>query len=519
VEDINQDYTLNEYEKYYQYHVSVRPEDLVVGKNFIVDKRETSPTLRNGRNDVKITWYQFRIPLNEYESRVGNISDFTSVRFMRMFLTGFRHPVVMRFGSLDLVSGKWRTYEQNLDATAAQTGSVTTASVNIEENTDKTPVNYVLPPGIDRTQDPSQPQRVEANEQALAINVNNLSNGESKCVYKNITLDLRQYKRLQMFVHANAHEQNTTNLQDNQLALFVRLGSDYKSNYYEYEIPLKLTPAGHYNRLLRADCEAVWPADNMLDIPLSLLTAVKKERNMQKAQGLASFNKPYEAYDADHPKNKVTVMGNPTLGEVKTVIIGVRNLAADAKSGEVWVNELRLKEYNNSGGWAANGNLNVQMSDFGSMNVQGKYVTQGFGGLEEGVSSRSQDDQSNVAFTTSLELGKFFPDKAKVSAPLYYSVTKQVSRPKYNPLDTDMELSDALESSPTKAVRDSIENIAVTKVINTNFSLSNVRVAYRPSVTPCPTTLPTSRSPTATATVTDRERPPSTRTRTTGEGA
>ncbi len=486
VEDINQDYTLNEYEKYYQYHVSVRPEDLVVGKNFIVDKRETSPTLRNGRNDVKITWYQFRIPLNEYESRVGNISDFTSVRFMRMFLTGFRHPVVMRFGSLDLVSGKWRTYEQNLDATAAQTGSVTTASVNIEENTDKTPVNYVLPPGIDRTQDPSQPQLVEANEQALAINVNNLSNGESKCVYKNITLDLRQYKRLQMFVHANAHEQNTTNLQDNQLALFVRLGSDYKSNYYEYEIPLKLTPAGHYNRLLRADCEAVWPADNMLDIPLSLLTAVKKERNMQKAQGLASFNKPYEAYDADHPKNKVTVMGNPTLGEVKTVIIGVRNLAADAKSGEVWVNELRLKEYNNSGGWAANGNLNVQMSDFGSMNVQGKYVTQGFGGLEEGVSSRSQDDQSNVAFTTSLELGKFFPDKAKVSAPLYYSVTKQVSRPKYNPLDTDMELSDALESSPTKAVRDSIENIAVTKVINTNFSLSNVRVGIQTKRHPMP---------------------------------
>ena len=486
VEDINQDYTLNEYEKYYQYHVSVRPEDLVVGKNFIVDKRETSPTLRNGRNDVKITWYQFRIPLNEYENRVGNISDFTSVRFMRMFLTGFRHPVVMRFGSLDLVSGKWRTYEQNLDATAAQTGSVTTASVNIEENTDKTPVNYVLPPGIDRTQDPSQPQLVEANEQALAINVNNLSNGESKCVYKNITLDLRQYKRLQMFVHANAHEQNTTNLQDNQLALFVRLGSDYKSNYYEYEIPLKLTPAGHYNRLLRADCEAVWPADNMLDIPLSLLTAVKKERNMQKAQGAASFNKPYVAYDADHPKNKVTVMGNPTLGEVKTVIIGVRNLAADAKSGEVWVNELRLKEYNNSGGWAANGNLNVQMSDFGSMNVQGKYVTQGFGGLEEGVSSRSQDDQSNVAFTTSLELGKFFPDKAKVSAPLYYSVTKQVSRPKYNPLDTDMELSDALESSPTKAVRDSIENIAVTKVINTNFSLSNVRVGIQTKRHPMP---------------------------------
>ena len=486
VEDINQDYTLNEYEKYYQYHVSVRPEDLEVGKNFIVDKRETSPTLRNGKNDVKITWYQFRIPLTEFENRVGNISDFTSVRFMRMFLTGFQHPVVMRFASLDLVRGMWRVYEQNLDNSAAQTGTMTTASVSIEENNDKTPVNYVLPPGIERPQDPSQRQLVEANEQALQINVDNLSNGESKSVYKNTTLDLRQYKRLQMFVHANAHEQNTTNLQDNQLALFVRLGSDYKSNYYEYEIPLKLTPAGHYDRMSRQQSEAVWPAENMLDIPLSLLTQVKKERNIQKAQGLASFNRPYEAYDADHPKNKVTVMGNPTLGEVKTMIIGVRNLAADAKSGEVWVNELRLKEYNNSGGWAANGNLNMQLSDLGTMNVQGRYVSKGFGGLEDGVSARAQDDQSNVAFTTSLELGKFFPAKAKVSAPLYYSVTKEVSRPKYNPLDTDMELSDALESSPSKMYRDSIENIAVTKVINTNFSLSNVRVGIQTKRHPMP---------------------------------
>ena len=485
VEDINQDYTLNEYEKYYQYRISVRPEDLVVGKNYIVDKRETSPTLRNTKTE-KMDWYLFRIPLREYQSRVGSISDFSSIRFMRMFLTGFRHPVVMRFGSLDLVRGTWRVYEQQLDATAAQTGTMTTASVNIEENNDKTPVNYVLPPGIRREQDPTQPQLVEANEQSLDINVSNLSSGESKCVYKNTMLDLRQYKRLQMYVHANANEQNVTNLQDDQLAVFVRLGSDYKSNYYEYEIPLKLTAPRSYNRFDLADCKAVWPEENMLDIPLSIFTAVKKERNRQKAQGLASYNRAYTAYDNDRPQNKVTIMGNPTLGEVKTLIIGVRNLAAEQKSGEVWVNELRLKEYNNSGGWAANGNLNVQLSDLGTMNLQGKYVTQGFGGLEDGVAARSRDDRSNLAFTTSLELGKFFPDKAKVSAPLYYSVTKQVTRPKYNPLDTDMELSDALESTGSRRERDSIESIAVTRTINTNFSLSNVKVGIQTKRHPMP---------------------------------
>lgn len=483
-EDINQDFTLNEYEKYYQYHVSVRPEDLVVGKNFIVDKRETNRTARNGKSP-KLTWYLFRIPVKEFESRNGSISDFSSIRFMRMFLTNFEHPVVMRFASLDLVRGTWRIYEQNLD-NSASTGSMTTASVSIEENNEKTPVNYILPPGISREQDPTQPQLVQANEQALDINVKNLSSGESKAVYKNTTHDLRQYKRLQMFVHANADEQNVTNLQDGQLAVFIRLGSDYKSNYYEYEIPLKLTPPGRYDRMSRADCIAVWPEENMLDVPLSIFTALKKERNQQKGLGLASYNRPYEAYDSERPQNKITVMGNPTLGEVKTMIIGVRNLSADTKSGEVWVNELRLKEFNNSGGWAANGNLNVQMSDLGTMNVQGRYISQGFGGLEEGVNSRSKDDRSNFSFMTNVELGKFFPDKAKVSAPLYYSVTKQVTSPKYNPLDTDMELKDALDGAPTRAERDSIERIAVTKTINTNFSLSNVKVGIQTKRHPMP---------------------------------
>ena len=485
VEDINQDYTLNEYEKYYQYRISLRPQDLVVGRNYIVDKRETSPMLRNG-NTENITWYQFRVPLTEYDRRVGSISGFSSIRFMRMFLTDFRRPIVLRFGSFDLVRGTWRVYNQTLDGATAGSGSMTTASVSIEENNDKTPVNYVLPPGVTREQDPTQPQLVEANEQALQINVENLSSGESKCVYKNTTLDLRQYKRMQMFVHANAPVVDSHNLQDNQLALFIRLGSDYKSNYYEYEIPLKLTAPGRYDRYSRADCELVWPAENMLDVPLSIFTSLKKARNRQKSMGLASYNRAYSAYDSEHPENKITIMGNPTLGEVKTMIIGVRNLSSNIKSGEVWVNELRMKEYNNTGGWAADANLNVQLSDLGNVNLQGRYVTQGFGGLEDGVSSRSDRDQSNVSLTTSLELGKFFPDKAKVTAPLYYSVTKEVSKPKYNPLDNDMELKDALKATVNKFERDSIENIAVTKVINTNFSLSNVRVGIQNKRHPMP---------------------------------
>ena len=483
VEDINQDYTLNEYEKYFQYHVSIRPEDLVVGKNYIVDKREYTPSLPNGNRET-VTWYQFRIPVDQYESKVGNINDFSSIRFMRMFLTNFQKPIIMRFGTLDLVRGTWRTYDQPLSA--ANGGLLEASSVSIEENAEKTPVNYVLPPGIQRGQDPSQPQLVEDNEEALSLVVKDLSTGEAKAVYKNTTLDLRQYKRMQMFVHANALAQNTTDLKDNQLSVFVRLGNDYKNNYYEYEIPLKLTPEGKYNRRSLEDCKAVWPEDNMLDVPLTVFTALKKERNKAKAQGLVSFSQPFVVYDSNHPNNKMTLVGNPTLGEVKTMMIGVRNNASDVKSGEVWVNELRLLEHNNSGGWAANANLNVQLSDLGSVNATGRYTSEGFGGLEDKVASRSTDNYGTYSVTTSLEMGKFFPDKAKVSIPLYYSVTKEKTSPKYNPLDSDMELKDALDATSTKAERDSIENIAVTKVVNTNFSISNARVGIATKRHPMP---------------------------------
>ena len=486
VEDINQDYTLNEYEKYYEYRISMRPEDFVVGQNYIVDKRETSPTLRNG--DVgHATWYQFRIPLDDFEDRVGSISDFTSIRFMRMFLTNFKKPIVLRFATLDLVRGEWRTYEQTLDNSVNESGTMSVSAVNIEENNDKSPVNYILPPGITREQDPTQPQLSEENEQALSFTVTNFSTGEAKAVYKNTTLDLRQYKRLQMFVHANAFEQNTTNLADNQLAVFIRLGSDYRNNYYEYEIPLSLTPPrSDYSRYSLEDARIVWPEENMLDIQLSVFTSLKKARNIAKAQGLASYNSVYSAYDEDKPNNKVSIVGNPTLGEVKTMMIGVRNLSGEIKSGEVWVNELRLKEYDNKGGWAAQGALNVQLSDIGSLNATGKIVTDGFGGIEDGVAERSQDDYKTYSFTANVELGKFFPDKAKVTAPLYYSITQEETRPKYNPLDTDMLLDDALDGAANQHERDSIESIAVTKTTNTNFSLSNVRFGIQTKRHPMP---------------------------------
>lgn len=485
VEDINQDYTLNEYERYYQYRVSIRPEDMRLGYNHITDIRETTVPLRNGTSET-VRWYQFRIPISQYDQRVGNINDFTSIRFMRMFLTQFRRPVVLRFGSLDLVRGEWRIYQQPL-TNAPTTGTIEVSAVNIEENNDKRPVNYVLPPGISRVTDPSQPQLVEDNEQAMNLVVRNLAPAESKAVYKNTMLDLRRYKHLQMFVHANHLIDDATDLQHGDLAVFVRLGSDYKNNYYEYEIPLTLTPdRNDYNKYSIDDRRAVWPEANMLDVNLSAFTRLKRQRNKSRAQGGAVFTQIYSEPDANHTGCTVSILGNPSLGEVRTLMIGVRNKSVTQKSGEVWVNELRLCDFNDNGGWAVSGAMNMQLSDVGTVNVSGRMMTSGFGGLEESVLQRSTDDYKTYSVTASIELGRFFPDKAKVSAPLYYSVTKEETRPKYNPLDTDLTLDEALDAAANKQERDSIERVAVTRTTNTNLSLSNVRVGIRSRKAPMP---------------------------------
>ena len=471
VEDINQDYTMNEYENYYQYTVPIDPRTMTVGSGYIVDSRKTSVKLRNGKTEEAI-WYQFRIPI-ESGTKVGTINDYSSIRFMRMYMTEFQKPIVLRFGSLDLVRGEWRTYNQALFTgdKPSSSGTIKTFAVNIEENNDKTPVNYVLPPGITREEDPSQPQLVQANEQSLAIQVENLAPGDARAVYKNTTLDLRKYKHVQMFVHANALE-NDQQLKNNQMSVFVRLGSDYKSNFYEYEIPLTLTPAGRYDTYTTTGCEAVWPEDNMLDLDLEVLTDVKRQRNKEGV----SYTQTFSQYDSDKPNNKISVIGNPSLGEVKTMMIGIRNNGRELNSVEVWVDELRLQDYNNDGGWAAQGSMNVQLSDLGSVNVTGHIETAGYGGLEEGVSSRTDENLYEWGITTNVDLGKFFPDKWKMNLPLYYSYTWQKISPKYNPFDTDMLLKDALDASENS---DSLSSITEKVTTTKNFSLSNWKSSWK----------------------------------------
>jgi cell surface protein SprA len=490
VEDINQDNTLNETEKYFQYKVSLRPKDLVVGSNYIVDKRETTPWLKNNKTE-KVNWYLFKVPINEFNGKIGDIRDFKTIRFMRMYLTNFADSTVLRFGTFELVRGDWRVYSKdlsnpNLPPPASTTTSISLSTVNIEENGDKSPVNYVMPPGVNRMIDPGQPQLRMENEQSLAARVTNLAPGDARAIYKNTGLDTRQYRRMQMFVHAEKLPENTDNLRDNELSVFLRLGSDYKNNYYEYEIPLKLTAPGTYNQGISTDRETVWPKGNMLDFPFEHLTNLKLNRNREKRKegSTVTFFTPYSEYDPTNPMNKMTVMGNPTISEIKVIMIGIRNNSQGNKSAEVWFDELRLTEFNEDGGWAGNANLFLGLSDLASVNLVGRKETAGFGSIDQGIMDRNIDDKQYFSISTQIELGKFFPEN-KVKFPLYFSYSEDVVSPKYNPLDQDILLKDALDVAGSKAERDSINSFALDRVTNRSLDINNMQVNIT-SKTPMP---------------------------------
>ena len=485
VEDINLDNTLNEYEKYYQYKVILRPDMMEVGRQHITEKKVRTVTLRNGETQ-EVTWYQFKIPLRGDSAsvqKIGSIRNWKSIRFMRMYLTGFEKETFLRFATLDLVRGEWRQYSRDLAPVgmAVNTGaSIDVQTVNIEENSTRTPVNYVLPPGVSRQTDPGQAQLIAQNEQAMVMRVAHLSPHDARAMYKNTGYDMRQYKNLQMFVHAEQVSSIDPELKDGDLSCFIRLGTDLRNNYYEYEIPLHLTAPGLYNNNNAADREQVWPTQNMFDFPLKALTDAKVARNKAKRAGNEGVSNtiPYVIYDDanDKPQNKITILGNPTLEEVTTIMIGVRNTGQHEASGEVWVNELRLSQFNEQGGVAAMANASLAISDIAQVNVAGRMETAGYGSIESNVLDRNMDNFYQLSVSAALEGGRLFPEQAKIQMPLYVSYTNETTSPDYDPLDTDVKLSETLETYDTKEERDSIKQMSSTVLESTSFSVSNMKV-------------------------------------------
>lgn len=487
VEDINRDNTLNEQERYFQYNVKLDPESMVVGQNFIVDIQTPEgefPIKKENGKIVDTKWYLFRIPVQNPNKVVGNIQDFKSIRFMRMFLKNWDKDVVLRFATLELVRGEWRKYYDNLlspgEYIPDPNQSLTTfdiSSVNIEENKGRDHVNYNLPPDIEREINVGTTNLTELNEQSMVLKVCDLLDGDARGAFKTTDFDFRQYKKLKMYVHAEKSRE-LDQLDKGDLTVFVRIGSDFTENYYEYELPVEFTPWG----TSWTEQRAIWPLANEMNIDLDKLVNAKQQRNdaMGQPGSMVTVITPFEVQDGG---NKITVVGMPSLSDVKAFMIGVRNPKkvnagdsddGEAKCAEIWVNELRLTDFDEKSGVAATARIATNLADLGNVVISGAYSTPGFGSIEKKVNERQQETTQQFDVATNIQLGKFFPEKSGIKIPMHIDYSESRMTPKYNPLDPDILYKEQIKELESDA-KDSIQGKVVDLTRRKNINFVNVR--------------------------------------------
>lgn len=486
VEDINRDNTMNTINSYFIYEVNMGPNP-VVGQNYVSDIRTTTESSLPNGGSTDVQWVQYKIPIQDLTgvTKVGPIEDLRSVRFIRMYMTGFRDEITLRFGALDLVRGEWRRFLGSLDDNVGDNDDddntgFDVVSLNIQENNNRTPIRYVTPPGVTREQLYNNNTVINQNEQSLSLRVYDkfggttfgLESGDSRAVFKNVNIDMRQFKKLRMFMHAEAVQVSDNvpdpNLADDDLIAFIRFGNDFTENFYQVEMPLQLTNFG------ASSAEDIWPADNEMELALDLLTKIKS-RKIGDNLGVPDANGIYFLNESDlgSSNNKMTIgiKGNPNFGLVRTIMLGIKNKSGDVKRGEVWFNELRLSDMDNQGGYAAVANLDANLADFANISATTRISTIGFGGIEDGPNERSREDMFQYDIVTNVNLGQLLPKKWGINVPFNYAVGEQTITPKYDPFYQDIELEQLLDETPDASERENIRTRAedYTKRTSINF--------------------------------------------------
>ncbi|MEQ9285336.1 MAG: cell surface protein SprA [Cyclobacteriaceae bacterium] len=467
-EDLNNDNTISDVEEYFEYKIPLRPGELGIGKGHIIDQIEDSQG---------VNWYLFRIPVRNPDNIFGS-PTFESIKFYRTYLTGWRQPVVLRFAKFQLVGSQWRKFEENLEQSGFGEIPETTSSdfdvsvVNVEENSvgvdGKSP--YVIPPGLNRDLDNTTTIQRRNNEQSLRICVEDLEDGDARAVFKTTGLDLLNYGRLKMFLHAEPN--GDAFLDDDEVTAFIRFGQDFVDNYYEIEVPLKITPrdlAGSSDEIRRL----VWPEENEIDIAIDELYAVKLLRDREGFNQQQAFIRPSE-----NGKYNLTVEGNPKMNSIQTLMIGVRNPRSDDlqdKSICIWANELRVADFDTQAGWAVNARMSAKLADFARVNGSARYTSVGFGSIQQRISERTRDETIQYDISADINVDKLIPGKHGIKIPMYVSMEKTKVTPKFDPLDRDIPLEASLLSFSSEedkqGYRDKVEDRTTRKSIN----FSNVR--------------------------------------------
>lgn len=477
VEDVNRDNTMNTVDSYFEYEIPIykgmsednNTGDHGVDEDYITDVREENITLKNGK-ELPTRWVKFRMPLNtDSDYAVGGIGDLRSIRFMRMFLTGFNEHVVLRFGTLNLVRGDYRKYEQAIKPNGSDPKNTAGTSFKSESVSEENTSDYVTPPGVHREERIERNQTIREDERSLALSVKKLKPRDSRAVYKKFQVDMRQYKNLKMFLHAASLPSPSPKLGDGDLAAFIRIGTDYENNFYQIEIPLK--PSDINSK----DPNIVWPETNNLDLPLSVLEKIKSKvigSHSYAINDLNLFTPDGGPVSGKNPGEiRVGIKGHPSFGDVRTIMLGVKNIGPTTASGEVWFNEFRMADMENEGGWAAILNMDTNLADFASISATAQRMTEGFGNLNQGPNQRSRENSNQYDIATNINAGQLLPDKWGLSAPLSYSRGEKLITPEYDPEFNDLKLNTLLNNAETGEERRALKHRAEDYTKRQSFSI------------------------------------------------
>lgn len=473
-EDVNGDNTMNTVNSYYEYDIKLFPGMGPDNNDYINDVKELTVTT-DDNSEIPVRWVQFKVPISNYDNAIGGISDFQNMRFMRMYLSEFNQNTVLRFGTLELVRGDYRRFQKAIDKEANDPNFGSTVfesgTVSIEENENREPINYVMPPGVYREQYNHNNDIIRENERALSLRVKGLDPNDGRGVYKNFNVDMRQYKNLEMFIHAESI-QNETALDDGDLVAFIRMGNDLTDSYYEVQIPLLPTEFGNHSP------EQVWPFANRLNLPLHLLQEAKT-----RVLGSPNIN-PGEATFFDEQQlggistgsqMKIGVKGNPSFGDVRVIMLGLRNSTGHKVSGEAWFNELRLSEMENKGGWAAIASVDANLADFASVNASGRRSTVGFGSLESGPNQRDQEDVMQYDVVTDVNLGQLLPENWGIQLPFNYGRSEEKITPEYDPEFQDVKLDTRIANTDDPDEKNRVKSQAVDYTRRQSINFIGVR--------------------------------------------
>jgi len=479
VEDVNRDNTMNTVNSYFEYEINLTP-GMTLESPYVTDIKEITVNTQTNE-EIPVRWIQFKIPLSDYTEAVNGISDFRSIRFMRMYLSGFQQQTILRFGTLELFRGDYRRYSESLDADGSPNDTDNTTfeneAVGIIQNS-----NYVIPPGVYREELNNNNNVIRQDEQSLALRVCGLEPDDARAVYKYFNVDMRQYKNLEMFIHAESLPAPATLLADNEMSAFIRLGNDLNTSFYEIEIPLKVSP--NLDVASDSDANTVWPEENRFNLSFEVLQQLKTLSTSPTSDASLTPANPNDpnvptvlryanegVLQNSNAEYRYGIKGNPSFGNVRVIMIGLRNKSNSDVCGEVWFNELRMSELENKGGWAAVANMDANLADFANISATGKITTIGFGSIEQGPNQRSLEDTKQYDVVTNFNLGQLLPKKWGIQLPFNYGIGEELITPKYDPEYDDIELQQRLDNTEDAATKDAIKEQAVdyTKRQSINF--------------------------------------------------